>query len=82
MRFSRLEIIPAIYVVINFYYFLLSKPDIRYILVVVHLVLDAQISTTYRSKWLNCVALATAEQLYNLVVFRGDYIRVVLSNYS
>lgn len=73
MRPSRLTIIPAIFIVINFYYsVLLSKPDTRCILVVVHLVLDAQISTTARSKWLNCIAIARAEQLYFLVIVRGD----------
>ena len=72
MPSSRLKIIPTIFIVINFYYFLLSKPDIRCILVVVHLVLDAQSSKTARSKWLSCVPIATAEQLYFLVIVGGD----------
>jgi hypothetical protein len=72
MHSSRLKIILAIFIVINFCYFLLSKPDIRCVLVVVHLALDAQISKTAQSKWLNCVPIATAEQLYFLVIVRGD----------
>jgi hypothetical protein len=72
MRSSRLKIIPAIFIVMNFYYFLSSKSDIRCILVVVHLVLDAQSSKTAGPKWLNCVAIATVEQLYFLAIVRGD----------
>jgi hypothetical protein len=36
-----------------------GQPHIRFVLV--HLLLDAQSPTTARSKWLNCVAIATAE---------------------